>query len=94
MDKNDNLKNGIRIEVEQFVLVVIKESMEEVAGREAKSALEDGRKHHNLGCIGCRNVFPDGRMPLQNCAVREKIIHNKLADFILIHDRRLEKVLV
>jgi hypothetical protein len=65
---------------------VIKESTEEVASREAKSALEEGRKHHNLGRIGCRNVFPSGRMPLQNCAVLEKMIQSKLADFIFICD--------
>jgi hypothetical protein len=64
MDRNNNLKNGIRIEVDQFDLVVIKESTEEVTGREAKSALEEVRKHNNLGRIGCRNVFPGGRMPL------------------------------
>jgi hypothetical protein len=79
--------------VDQFNLVVIKEFVEEVTGREAKSTLE-GRKHHNLGRIGCRNVFPDGRMPMQNCAVREKMIRGKLAVFILIHDGCLEKVWV
>jgi hypothetical protein len=86
MDKNGNLKNGIRVEVDQFNLVVIKEPAEEVAGREAKSTLEEGRKHHNLDRIGCRNVFPGGRMLLQNCAVQEKMICNKLADFIFIHN--------
>jgi hypothetical protein len=69
MDKSSNLKNGIIIEVDQFDLVVIKESAEEVLGREDESTLEEGRKHHNLNCIGCRNVFPGGRTPLQNCVV-------------------------
>jgi hypothetical protein len=64
MDKNGNLKNEIRIEVDQFNLVVIKESVEEVTGREAKFMLEEGIKHHNLCRIGCRNFFPGGRMPL------------------------------
>jgi hypothetical protein len=94
MDKNGNLKNGIKIEVDKFDLVVIKEFTEEVTGREAKSALEERIKHHILCCIGCKNVFPGGRTPLQNRAVQEKMIHNKLADFILIHDGHLEKVLV
>jgi hypothetical protein len=58
---------------------VIKESTEEVAGKEAKSALEEGRKHHNLSRIGCRNVFPGSRTSLQNCAGQEKMIHDKLA---------------
>jgi hypothetical protein len=69
MDKNGNLKNGNRIEMDQFDLVVIKESTEEVADREAKSALEEGRKHHNLGHIGCWNIFRSCRTPLQICAV-------------------------
>jgi hypothetical protein len=94
MDKNDNMKNGIRVEVDQFDLVVIKEFAKEVASREDKSTLEEGRKHHNLGRIGCGNVFPGGRTPLLNCAVWEKMIHNKLADFILIRNGRLEKVRV
>jgi hypothetical protein len=45
----------------EFNLVVIKESVEEIAGREAKSVLEERREHHNLHRIGCRNIFPDGR---------------------------------
>jgi hypothetical protein len=58
------LKNGIRIEVDQLDLIVIKESTEEVAGQEAKSTLEEERKHHNFDHIGCRNVFPGDKMPL------------------------------
>jgi hypothetical protein len=92
MDKNDDLGNGVRVEMDEFDSVVIKESAEEVASREAKSALEEGREHNNLCRIGCRNIFPDGRMPLQNCAVWEKVIHNKLVDFTLIRDGRLKKV--
>jgi hypothetical protein len=57
VDKNGNLENGIRIEMDNFDSVVIKESAEEVTGREAKSMLEEGREHHNDSCIGCRNIF-------------------------------------
>jgi hypothetical protein len=39
MDKNGNMKNGIRVEVDQFDLVVIKEFAKEVASREDKSTL-------------------------------------------------------
>jgi hypothetical protein len=53
----------------EFNLVVIKQSTEEVTGREAKSALEEGREHHNLSCIRCRNVFPSDRTPLQDGTV-------------------------
>jgi hypothetical protein len=73
---------------------VIKEFVEEIAGREAKFVLEEGREHHNLSRIGCRNVFPDGRMPLQDGAVQEKVIPNKLVDFTFIRERRLEMMWV
>jgi hypothetical protein len=92
VDKNDNLENGIRVQMNEFNLVLIKESTENVAGREAKSALEEGREHHNLSCIGCRNVFLDGRAPLQDDAVQGKVIRHKLADFTFIYDGRLEKM--
>jgi hypothetical protein len=92
--QNSNLENGVRVQMDEFNLVMINVSMEKVTGEEAKSALEEGREHHNLNCIGCRNVFPGGRMPLQDGAVREKVIHNKLADFAFIRDRWLEKMRV
>jgi hypothetical protein len=80
--------------MDEFNLVVIKESAEEIVGREAKSALEEGREHRNLSRIGCRNVFPGGRMPLHDGVVWEKVIHNKLTDFTYIHDGQLEKMQV
>jgi Fe2+ or Zn2+ uptake regulation protein len=48
---------------------VVKEFTEEIAGREAESALEKGGKHHNLICIGCGEVFAGGRTPLQHDAI-------------------------
>jgi hypothetical protein len=55
------MENGVRVQMDEFNLVVIKESTEDIIGREAKSALEEGREHHNLSRIGCRNVFRGGR---------------------------------
>jgi hypothetical protein len=55
------MENGVRVQMDEFNLVVIKESTEDIIGREAKSVLEEGREHHNLSHIGCRNVFPGGR---------------------------------
>jgi hypothetical protein len=86
VDKNNNLENGVRVQMDEFNLVVIKESAEKVAGREAKSTLEEGREHHNLGHIGCENIFPGGRTPLQDCMVRGKVIRDELTDFTFIHD--------
>jgi hypothetical protein len=38
--------------------------------------------------------LPGGRMPLQHCAVREKVVHNQLVDFTFIHDGLLKQVWV
>jgi hypothetical protein len=94
VDKNSNLENGVRVQMDEFNLVVIKESMEEITGREAKSALKEEREHHNLYRIGCQNVFPGSRTPLQDDAVWKKMIRNKLADFTFICNRWLEKIRV
>jgi hypothetical protein len=92
MDKNGNLENGIRVEMDYFDLVGIKESVEDVAGRKAKSALEERGKHHHLGRIGCRNAFSSSRMPLQLGVIGEKVICSDFADFTFIHDGQLKKV--
>jgi hypothetical protein len=80
--------------MDEFNLVVIKESLEEGTGREAKSALEEGRKHHNLSRFGCRNIFPSDSTPLQDDAVREEVIHNELVNFTFIRDGWLENMWV
>jgi hypothetical protein len=94
VDKNGNLENGGRVQMDEFNLVVIKESAEEIVDREAKSALEEGREHHNLSHVGCRNIFPGGRMLLQDGAVQAEVIRNEFVDFTFIRDRRLEKMRV
>jgi hypothetical protein len=94
VDKNSNLKNGVRVQMDEFNLVMIKESTKEIAGRKAKSTLEKGREHHNLSRIGCRNVFPGGRTPLQDIAVHEKVIRIKLVDFTFIRNGWLERMRV
>jgi hypothetical protein len=53
--------------------------VEEITGLEAKSISKEGGEHHDLICIGCGKVFAGGRMPLQHCAIWEKVIHNELA---------------
>jgi hypothetical protein len=58
-------------------VVVIKESTEEVAGREAESALKEGGKYHIFIRIGCRKIFTSSRAPLQHGAVQEKVVRNK-----------------
>jgi hypothetical protein len=73
---------------------VNEESAEKVTGREAESALEERGKHHNLICIGRRNIFSGGRTPLQHGAVQEKVVHNELTNLTFIHSGRLEQVWV
>jgi hypothetical protein len=72
--------------MDEFNLVVIKDSTEEVTGREARSTLEKGREHYSLDRNGCGNIFPTGRMPLQDYTVWGKVIHDELADFTFIYD--------
>jgi hypothetical protein len=56
---------------------VVKESTEEITSWEAKSTLKEGGEHQNLIHVGCWDVFPDGKTPLQHGAVREMVIRNK-----------------
>jgi hypothetical protein len=69
---------------------VVKKTTEEVARQEAESALKEGGKYHNLICVGCCNVFPDGRMPLWHDTVWEEVVGNKLANVALVCNGRLE----
>jgi hypothetical protein len=71
---------------------VIKESTEEIIGREAESVLKEGGKYHNFICIGSWKIFTGGRAPLQHSAVREKVVRNKFANLTFIYDGRLKQV--
>jgi hypothetical protein len=82
----------VSVEMDEFDSVVIKESTEEVSSSKANSTLEERRKHHNFCRIGCRNVFSSSGAPLQYDAIGDKMIHNKFANFVFIHDKRLKKV--
>jgi hypothetical protein len=83
VDKEGNLENGVRIQMNEFNLVVTKESAEKVTGRKAKSTLEERRKHHNLGGIGCRNIFSSNGTPLEHGTIREEMIRDQFADLTL-----------
>jgi hypothetical protein len=75
-------------------LIVLKESTEEIAGQEAESALEEGRKHHNLIIIGCGKIFIGGRTPLYYDVIWEKVIHNEPANLAFIFNGCLKHVRV
>jgi hypothetical protein len=42
VDKDSNLENGIRVEMDKFDSVMIEESAEKVSSRKAESVLEEG----------------------------------------------------
>jgi hypothetical protein len=89
-DENGDLKNRVGIEMNKLDFVVVKESAEDIIDQKTKFVLEEGGEHHNLIRIGCWDVFPGGRMPLQHCAVQEEVIRNELVDFTFTQHRRLE----
>jgi hypothetical protein len=76
MDEDDYLGDGIRVQMDEFDFVVIKESTHEIVHREPKSTLVEGREHHNVISVGCGDIFPSGGVPLQHDAIRKEAIHN------------------
>jgi hypothetical protein len=91
VDKDCNLKDVDGIQMDKLYLVIIQDSVEEIASGESKSVME-GEKHHNLFGVGCENIFSDGGAPLRHNSHKVKVIRNEFADFIFIHDERLEKM--
>jgi hypothetical protein len=71
---------------------MLKKSPLEVIGRKAESTLEERAKHHNLICVGCWDVFPSSRTPLEHDTIWDKAICNKFANFTLIRNGLLKKV--
>jgi hypothetical protein len=55
---------------------------------------EERGKHHDLVCIGCRNIVTGGRTPLQHDAVREKVVRDELMNLTFIRGGRLKQVWV
>jgi hypothetical protein len=94
VDKNGDLKNGVKVEMNQFNLVVVKKDAEEIVDQESKSALEEGGKHHDFVGVGCWNVLTVGRAPLQHLTVREKVARDELTDLAFIGDCWLQQVWV
>jgi hypothetical protein len=92
MDKNGDLKNRVRVQMDQLNLIVVKKSSEEIASRESKPTLEERRKHHNLVLIGGGNGFSSSGLPLQHGAIGKKVICIKFANPFFVYDRRLEDV--
>jgi hypothetical protein len=62
--------------MDEFNLVVMKESAQEIIDWKAKSALEEGGEHYNFICIRCWDVLPSSRSPLEHDTIKEKAIFN------------------
>jgi hypothetical protein len=92
MDEDSDLHNGVRVHVDKLYLIMVEKSSKEVAGREAKPALEERGEHHNLSHIGCGNMFSGGGAPLHHGLIREKRILNKFVNFFFNCNGHLEEV--
>jgi hypothetical protein len=90
VDKNGDLKNRVRIEMNQLDLVMVQKVVKEITDWKTKPTLEEGGEHHNFICGGCWDVLADGRVPLQHLTVWEKMARDKLMNLIFVTNRRLE----
>jgi hypothetical protein len=52
----------------------MQKAAEEFAGGKAESTLEKRSQHHNVFDIGCWDVFPFHRPPLEHGTVGEKVV--------------------
>jgi hypothetical protein len=86
MDKDGDLKNRDRVQMDKLDLIVVKKSTEEITSRESKPTLEERGKHHNFIHIGCGNVFSSSGPPLQHGMIRKKVVCNKFVNLFFICD--------
>jgi hypothetical protein len=84
MEKDGDMENGVRVQMDKLYLIVVEKSMEKIASRESKPMLEERGKHHNFVHIGCGNVFSGSGSPLQHGMVGKKIVRNKCANLFFI----------
>jgi hypothetical protein len=80
VDKNGDMKNRVRVEMNQFNFIVIEKATEEIANWKSKFVLEEGGEHHNLVGVGCWDILTGGRAPLQHLMIREKMSCDELTD--------------
>jgi hypothetical protein len=63
---------------------MVKKRAEKFTGRKSKSVGEEGRKHHDLVGIRCRDVFPFRRSPLKHLTVEKKPIGDQFEGLTLV----------
>jgi hypothetical protein len=71
---------------------MLEKAVKEIAGEKTESALKEGKEHHNLLCVGCRDILPFGRPPMENRVIWEVMILDEFEDFTLIRNGLLEHV--
>jgi hypothetical protein len=90
VDKDNNLEDGIGIEMDKLNLIVMKEDTEKITGKEAKSSLEKGSQHHDFLGMRGGNFFIFCRPPLNHDTVREEMLLYKFKQFLFIDEGGLE----
>jgi hypothetical protein len=89
MNKNNYLKDQVRVQMQSLNLIMVEKTAEEVIGGKTKS-MQEGGEHHNFLSVGCWDVLPFGRPPLEHCTIRVEAILNQFEDFAFICDRVLK----
>jgi peptidase E len=80
--------------VNQLNLIVMEKTVEEIARRKAKSALEERIGNHDFIGIGGGNVFILYWPPLEYSVSGEKVIVDELEELALINGRGFEHLWV
>jgi hypothetical protein len=86
VNKYGNLKNGIRVEVNQLNLIMMEKAAKEFVGGETESSLEEGGQHHDLVGVRSGDFFILGWPPLEDGTVRKKMFLYSLDELILIDE--------
>jgi hypothetical protein len=72
MDEDGDLKNWVRVQMNQLDLVVAEKAAKEFIGGETKSTLEEGSQHHGFVGAESGDIFILSWSPLKDGTGREK----------------------
>jgi hypothetical protein len=92
VNKYDDLKNGIRVDVNQLNLVVMDKATKEFTGGETESSLEKRGQHHYLVGVRSEDYFILGRSSLEDGTVGKKMLPYKLEELFLIDEGWFELI--
>jgi hypothetical protein len=74
MDENDNVKDGIEIQMNEFHVEMMEEPVKEIAGGEPESLLEEGFGDYDLIGVWSRYLLTLCQPPLGDGAGRKKMV--------------------